>query len=170
MAKNAKYNVENKKSVNDLKWDDLTPLYEDTSRSLQAGINALKETGETFQEIIDINPEIAKIHVGTANTLSDLTKELTNIVKVHSKEVFNEKLGKSEYRPFIGPVDTENQKHQEVYLYTIMAYGGINEKIVNVVENTTVTLLGSIKEATAKLEQLTDKAIDKKENGEKDGK
>jgi len=164
MAKKAKYNVEDKNSVGDLKWDDLIPLYEDTSKSLQTGINALKETGETFKEIIDEDPEIAKIHVGIAKTFSDLTKELTDIVKVHSKEVYNEKLGKSEYRPFVGPVDTEDPKHQEVYLYTIMAYGGINDKIVSVVENTTVTLLGSIKEATAKLEKMTDDAI--KDKGE----
>jgi len=77
----------------------------------------------------------------------------------------NEETGKDEYRPFTGKVSDTNEKQQEAYLYIVMAYGGINDKIVSVTENITVTLLGRIKEVTSELEAK----VNAKEKGTKDG-
>jgi len=151
MGKKPKYNVKSK-TKSELKWDDLVPLYKDTSISLQGAISALHEVGVAFKDIIDHDAEIAEIHVGVANSFADLTKELNKLLNTHSRVIKNDETGNNEYRPFTGKVSDTDEKQQEVYLYVVMAYGGINDKIVSVTENVTVTLLGKIKEATVDLE------------------
>jgi len=164
MGNKPKYNVEGK-TKSELKWDDLVTLYKDTNGSLQGAINALHETGIAFKDIIDGYKDVAKLHIGCANTFADLTKELNGILNLHSKVMKNEETGKDEYRPFTGKVSDTNEKQQEAYLYIVMAYGGINDKIVSVTENITVTLLGRIKEVTSELEAK----VNAKEKGTKDG-
>jgi hypothetical protein len=164
MGTKPKYDVKDEVK-NELKWDDLVPLYKDTSAGLLSGINALKEIGASFKDIIDNYKDVAELHLGIANTFADLTKELNEILDMHSKKIVDEKNGTVERRPFTGPVSND-EKHQEIYLYIVMAYGGINEKIVSIVDNSSVTLLGRIKEITVELEEAVE-AADKKEN---DGK
>ena len=166
MAKKAKFNVRDKSNETSIRWDDLIPLYTATSGSLQTAIEALHETGITFKDIIDNNDEIGKIHIGIANTFADLTKELTTIMSNHSRRVKTDDPEKMEFRPYTGEV-SKDEKHQEVYLYCVMAYGGLNDKVVQVVDSVLVTLMGAIKEETAKLEKLVDDKL--KEKGVEDG-
>jgi len=160
--KKSRYKVKSTDTVTEIKWDDLVPLYTATSESLQVGINGLKETGIAFNDAINNNPEIGKMYLGISKSYADLTEELTGIIELHSKKVKNDDTKLMEYRPFVGKVSTD-EKHQEVYLYSVMAYGGLNDKIIQVIDNVLITLMGAIKEEATKLEALVDNKL--KEEG-----
>jgi len=163
-TKKKKYEVKDK-TQQTLKWDDLIMLYRDTNKSLLTGINALKDIGKEFGEVINNYKDVAETYIGTTNTFADLTTELNRILAMHSSKVETDEENKFEYKPYIGNVSAD-EKHQEVYLYTVMAYGGLSEKIISIVDNTTVTLLGRIKEITTELENAVKDQEEKEENGE----
>jgi len=156
MGNKPKYNVSDK-TKSKLDWDDLVPLYKDTSSSLQGAISALHEVGVAFKDIIDNYTDVANLHVGAAKSFTDLTKELNKVLTMHSRIMKNDETGDDEYRPFTGKVSDTDEKQQEAYLYIVMAYGGLNDKIVSVTENITITLLGRIKEVTSELEKQVKK-------------
>jgi len=150
MGKKKPYKVKNKDNVV-VKWDDLVPVYQATSDSLSTAIAALHDTGKEFKAIIDGDKEISTTFLGISNVFADLTNELTGIAKMHCNVVENED-GKKQFLPYTGVV-ADKDEHKEVYLYTTMAYGGLNDKIEQAVENAMTTLLGAIREKVAILEK-----------------
>lgn len=165
MAKenNKQYNVvekeqEEKETI--IKWDDLIPFYKELETNINNATKLLKQTGDEFKTVIESDKELSKIYIGSANTIVDLTQELMKILKVHSKQTLNEETKKVSFNPFTGLVDVNNEKHKEVYLYVVMAYNGLSEKVTTVIENIMTTLLAEI-EVVAKTKIFTEE--DKKE-------
>ena len=149
-TKKAPYKIEEKEKSTVIKWDDLVPLYTSTNSSLTTCTNALKETYEAFGDVIDGDAMLTKTYTGTVKTFIDLNAELIDIVSIHSKKV--QKGDVTEYMPFTGVV-SDDEKHQETYLYIVMAYGGLNDKVGQVMDNTMTTLMGGIKEKATILEE-----------------
>ena len=133
-----------------VKWDNLIEIYTNNKEILVKNTATLGVIGQTFKEIFEKDEELAKQFVGASKVLGELTEELINLLKSHSKEETSEK-GQSLLRPFIGDVDVNNEDHMKVYTYAIMSYSGFSDKLITTIENTLLTLLGNIKTKAAEL-------------------
>ena len=161
--------AQSKEHKEEVKWDDLIPLYKDINKNLSVTINAVKEIGTTFTDVLNMDKNIQLSYIGVTKTLTDLTGELVKVMSTHSRKT-KTKDGKSfDFKPYIGVVDLTDEAHQKVYTYAVMAYAGMSDKISAVIDNVMSTLLGNIKEAAARLGLAVDEKITKIENGEKDG-
>ena len=150
-------------------WDDLVGLYENSDASLKVAVNALKEVGESFKDVLEADKDLAASYIGSANSLTDLTGELTKIASSHSVANKSEDGKTVSFKPYTGPVDLNSEPQQKVYTYCIMAYAGMNDKITGVVDTVVNTLLGNIKVAAERLSISIDERMGElKEEGSKD--
>jgi len=122
-----KFNVENHDPKVSIKWDELIVLYEGSKTNLSNGMELLNKIGENFEDVINNDQELTKIFLGTVKSYKDLSDELAKTLSMHSKEVVSKLDNKEvkQYNPYVGEVDKNNEKHQELYIYIVMAYGGI---------------------------------------------
>ena len=150
-------------------WDDLVGLYESSNASLKIAIDALKEVGESFKDVLDADKDLGNSYVGSANSLADLTGELTKIASTHSVKDRSEDNKTVSFKPYTGAVDLNSEPQQKVYTYCVMAYAGMNDKITSVVDTVINTLLGNIKVVAERLNIAIDERMGElKEEGSKD--
>jgi len=139
----------NEKEV--VKWDELISMYNEIKGFLEQSLNVTKNTGETFGSIIESNREIATTYVGAIKSLTDYSQELINILGTHS-ESNKLKNGSTAYNAYVGDVDVNDDKQQQLYVTVVVAYSGLHEKIQTTFESIETHLLGLIRAEVAKQE------------------
>lgn len=141
-------------AINDkevVKWDELISMYNEIKGFLEQSLKITKNTGETFSSIIESNREIATTYVGAIKSLTDYSQELINILSTHSASS-KLKNGSTAYSAYVGDVDVNDDKQQQLYVTVVVAYSGLHEKIQTTFESIETHLLGLIRAEVAKQE------------------
>ena len=134
-----------------IQWEDLTKMYKELESYIGVALQTVKTTGETFANIIENNKSIATAYIGVIKTMTDFSQELIDILDKHSVKKDLED-GKSSYSPYVGKVNTDDDKQQQLYVSLVLAYSGLFEKVQTALDVAQAHLLGLINEEVEKLE------------------
>ena len=144
--------VKNKEVLNDekveMKWENLTEIYIDTTKIIGSFGKMLANIDMTYGELIKKDDEITAEYIGSTKLVEEFSTEIVTILSSHSttKKVEN----KLHYIPFKGVVDGNDDKAVETYVNIVVAYDGFADRIQKVMEQTGSHLLGKINALQAK--------------------
>jgi len=138
-------------TTNDVKWETLVELYNGLLTGIKSQRQVLLTIEETFSNVLQTSPELTKELMGAGQVTVELFTELTNLVKQHSTM---DDVKANKIYPYSGVVNSENKKHMEVYINMIVAYEGLNTKLIDITEIVTTHILARMYEV-ASLNNIT---------------